>query len=93
VYHYHTNCVNSTAKLIDDMTDDAIDITYRTMFKHCPGLLDWAVGVGYERDSRRGLTLKNDYCVSYHRSNYGGLRCYYVCWSAIEYIFIAAEVA
>lgn len=88
MYQYHTSCVQSTAKLIEEMIDAAIDVTYRTMLKHCPGLLDWAESVGYERNSRRGLTLKEDYVVSFHRSKYRGRRCYYVRWSAIEHIFV-----
>jgi len=87
-FHYHTNCVNSTGPRIIAMVDAAISITYRTMLKHCPGLLDWAESVGYERDSRSGLTLKDDWHVSYHRSRYRGKRCYYVRWSGIEHIFL-----
>ncbi len=33
-----------------NMVDAAIDITYRTMLKHCPGLLAWAESLGYERE-------------------------------------------
>lgn len=92
MYEHHTSCVQSTAKLIGDMVAAASDITYRTMLKHCPGLLDWAESVGYERNSRwGGLSLKNDWAVSFHRSEYGGRRCYYVCWSAIEHIFLEKE--
>lgn len=87
-YQYLTCCVESTCEDLDEMVDAAIDVTYRTMLKHCPGLIDWAEGVGYARDSRRGLTLKNEWAVDFHRSKYQGQRCYYVRWSAIEYIFI-----
>jgi hypothetical protein len=87
-FQYLTCCVNSDAKSIGDMVDAAIDITYRTMMKHCPGLIDWAVSVGYVRHPSQGLTLKGDWAVSYHRSKYRGRRCYYVRWSAIEYIFV-----
>lgn len=87
-YHYHTCCINSTAINIYTMVDNAIDITYCTMLKHCSGLLDWAERMGYVRDGRsKGLTLKNDWGVSFHRSKYRGRRCYYVCHSAIEYIW------
>jgi len=87
-FQYLTCCVESTGEAIDAMVDAAIDITYRTMLKHCPGLLDWAVSVGYERHGNTGLSLKQDLYVSYHRSKYRGRRCYYVRWSAIEYIFV-----
>ncbi len=88
MYEYHTSCISSTATLIHEMIDAAIDVTYQTMLKHCPGLIDWAVEQGYERHGRDGLTLKKDWAVSFHRSKYRGRRCYYVCWSAIEFIFV-----
>lgn len=87
-YEYRTSCVESTANLIHAMVDAAIDITYRTMLKHCPGLIDWAVSVGYERHGNTGLSLKQDWHPSYHRSKYRGRRCYYVRWSGIEHIFL-----
>jgi hypothetical protein len=73
------------------MVDAAIDVTYRTMLKHCPGLLDWAESLGYVRYPSQGLTLKNDWHVSYHRSKYRGRRCYYVRHSSIEYIFVESS--
>lgn len=88
MYEYHICCINSTADAIHKMVDAAIDVTYRTMLKHCPGLLKWAREMGYEVDPRKGLTLKNDWHVSYHRSKYRGRRCYYVRHSSIEYIFV-----
>ena len=90
MYEYLTCCVESTAEAINEMVDAAIDVTYQTMLKHCPGLIEWAVGQGYERNRRTGLTLKQDWAVSFHRSKYRGQRCCYVCWSAIEFIFVEA---
>lgn len=90
-YEYLTSCVDSTADAINAMVVRAIDVTYRTMLLRCPGLLDWAESVGYERDGRSGgLTLERDWAVSFHRSKYRGKRCYYVRWSAIEHIFVEA---
>ena len=87
-YRYYTNCVSSTARLINDMRDTARDVTYRTVLRHCHGLLGWAKEMGYELRSNQGLTLKDDWHVSYHKSTYAGLPCYYVRHSAIEYIWV-----
>ena len=90
-YQYKTCCVNSTANAIHDMTGQSREVTYRTFRKHCAGLDDWARGMSYELDSRYGLTLKNDFHVSYHRSVYRGKPCYYLVHSAIEYIWVKDE--
>jgi hypothetical protein len=87
-YQYAQCCVDGEAEALTAMMDQATDVTYRTMFRHCIDLLDWAKSHGYETDSRRGLTLRQDWAVSYHRSKFKGLRCYYLRWSGIEFIFL-----
>lgn len=90
-YVYYTNCINSTYEAITAMTERARDITYTTLLQHVgiDTLLD--TFPGYARYPQQGLTLKNDWHVSYHKSRYEGKRCYYVRHSAIEYIFIKEE--
>lgn len=69
------------------MVDEAVGVTYETVLKHCRGLAEWAAQKGYARSSQQGLTLKNDNHVSFHRSRFKGLPCYYVRWSSIEFIW------
>lgn len=46
-------------------------------------------GVDYhEVASNRPLTLKKDWHVTYHKSTYQGRPCYFMCHSAIEYVFV-----
>jgi len=83
---YITNCINSTGKAITEMVDKAKDITYETFIKH----VDWreiSEMLGYALHPSQGLTLKNDYHVSYAKSFYKDIPCYYLSWSSIEYIF------
>jgi hypothetical protein len=91
-YHFETTCVASTGELINEMTEQATEVTYETMSKHCEGFLDVAYELGYERSSRQGhgLTLKRDWAVSYWKSFYDGLPCYYFVWSHIEHIWVKA---
>ena len=70
------------------MVDQAVEVSYGTVLRHCTDLLQWAGEMGYDRRSNQGLTLKNDWHVSYHKSRYQGYRCYYVCHSGIEYIWV-----
>ena len=66
------------------MVDNSKEIKYTTMFRAVPALSQWAEDMGY---SKNGLALSRDYHVRYYKSFYKGVACYYVCHSAIEYIF------
>ena len=86
-FTYHTCCINSTLEAINNMTERAKKITYKTFIKH----VDWrevSELLGYELHPANGLILKNDYCVGYYKSVYEGYPCYYIEHSRIEYIFI-----
>lgn len=88
--NYETCCVNSTGPLIRAMVEAAREISYATARKAIGGAVldDWAKGMSYDTGRERGgLRLKNDWHVSYHRSEYDGRPCVYVRHSAIEYIF------
>jgi len=69
------------------MCDEARDISRATFLKHCDAQ-DVIKGMGYSIGPEKGLHLKDDYHVSYHKSRYRGKPCYFMCWSAIEYIFV-----
>ena len=87
---YATSCVDcGDGDKINAMKDIAVDVTYETMLKNCRGLLEWADQQGYERSTSQGsgVTLKRDPHVSFHKSRFNNLLCYYVCWSAIEFIW------
>jgi hypothetical protein len=84
---YLTCCVDSTAAKVNEMTEAAVEVTYDTFARHCDPR-ECGVFAFYERDARNGLTLKNDSMVSYHRSTYNGVPCYYVCHSCIEYVWV-----
>lgn len=94
-YTYETCCMASAGNTllhgaaINDMRDHPKnrEVQYETMLHHCAGLLDWSVKNGYELDRRRGLTLRSDCYVGYHKSFYKGQPCFYLVWSAIEFIW------
>jgi hypothetical protein len=89
-YTYETCCVQSTYEAINAMRGVERKVTYRTMLRHCVGLIEWAVGVGYSRrvNMGHGVTLRLDPYVSYHKSTYRGRSCYYLVWSGVEYIWV-----
>jgi hypothetical protein len=86
-FNYETCCVNSTAEKIHAMVDAARPVSFATIRRHVAGLDEWARGMLYSVENERGLHLKDDPHVSYHKSVYCGRPCYYIAHSCIEYIF------
>lgn len=83
---YLTNCTESTAELIDEMTEQGIEISYEELLQNVSQqeLNEvFPAYVGIEDI----LTLESDYAVSYYKSIYFGEPCVYVEHSLIEYIF------
>jgi hypothetical protein len=101
MYEYETCCVNSTAELIDALTEDARQITWPTFRKH----VSWEQvrelfpfysyrGETYNPDSGEltsGFHIKDDWPVSFWKSSYDGRPCYYLDHSRIEYIFTEVQ--
>jgi hypothetical protein len=69
------------------MIDNSAEVTLATIRRHCAGLRDWEKLMGYATGGERGLRLKDDYHVSYHKGTFRGRRCFYIVHSAIEYIW------
>jgi hypothetical protein len=74
------------------MIDQAREITRRTFLRHIDpvDLANLSSDLGYDHaaDWRLGgLTMANDWHISYHRSKLHGKRVYYFRHSAIEYVF------
>jgi len=83
---YETSCVNANGDDINEMRDhdECREVSYRTMRRRCAGLREWAKSMGYDR----WLPLSKDPYVAYYRSFYKGRRCYYLVYSAIEFIWV-----
>lgn len=76
-------------ELISEMVEASKPVAYETMRKHCEGLADWLLWKGVVTD-RCGMVkaLKTSDWISFNKSWYAGLPCYYVCWSGIEFVWI-----
>jgi hypothetical protein len=88
-WRYRINCVESTGRAINDMTDAAREISRATFLRYVDreSLVAVEEILGYESHHSRGLTMSQDWHVSYHRSVYRGRPCVYFKHSSIEYIF------
>ena len=87
-YRYIGSCVDSTAEDIHAMRDATEDIDFATFSEHADEWEKWAADAGYDPVGSDGLTLAEDWHVSYHRSQYRGRPCIYLVWSAYEHIWV-----
>ena len=71
------------------MLDGSVDVTYETFRRNvgAHSLDGWAEAHRYVGHPRHGLTLKKDWHVRYSRSIWNEARCYYLTWSAFEFIW------
>ncbi len=81
-----TDCVNANGDDINEMVDAELEISLRTFLEHV-NIDDLYSVLPYERDPRKGMTLRQDWAICFYRSKYRGDRCYFVKWSAIEFVF------
>ncbi|NCC33545.1 MAG: hypothetical protein EOM24_16245 [Chloroflexia bacterium] len=91
-YQFYRTCVGwprQDADNLSKMVDEARDITRNTFLSHVDKeeLSGIEIELGYVSHPSRGLTMANDWHVSYHRSKLHGKRVYYFRWSGIEYVF------
>jgi hypothetical protein len=90
---YLTCCVDCPPAEVPDlceMIERERQVTYRTLMRRVGRDVLASVPQfdGYDwRKRPRDLTMSRDWHVSYHRSVFRGRRCYFVRWSAIEFIF------
>ena len=88
---YQYNCVGcSNVKELHHIVDNSKMITYQTFVKNVnkDDFTELKEYFGYEKNSRVGLTFKDDWHISYFKSKTPkGKTVYYFAHSAIEYIF------
>ena len=91
-YVYLCSCVDlsqpTDVDALNQMIQDSKEVTYRTFRRYASGLDQWAKEKGYENRKSQGITLKHDWHVSYFKSSIMGQPCYYLRWSAIEFIWV-----
>lgn len=85
-----TTCVQCHGSDVDEllsMIDSSKEVSYQTFARHVDiGAIAPSLGYAY-RSGEKGLRLSKDWAVSFYKSKWKGIRCYYMKWSAIEYVF------
>lgn len=90
-FSYETNCTVASPGPIQHMIDRAVDVSYDTLARRvgtqelAEVFPDYTWGRWGEDN---GLRMREDWAVSYYRSVYRGLPCYFVVHSGIEYVFV-----
>lgn len=82
-YVFATSCVGALGADIDALNEDATECTYEEMAKNC----DLSA---FERvfEYGEGFPLQEDQHVTYYKSLFQGVPCYYLDHSRIEYIWV-----
>lgn len=86
-------CVNwprNNVQGLIDMIDRALDISRETFLKHVDReeMREIEQYLGYDKHYKQGLTMAQDWHVSYHRSKLNGRRVYFFKHSGIEHVFM-----
>lgn len=96
-FRFFSRCVEWPVPVeeLEAIYDSEREITRRTFLRYVDPeeMLKIEKALGYERDPRRGLTMKKDYHVSYFKSTFRGEPCVRFVWSLIDYVFSNARVA
>jgi hypothetical protein len=97
-YKFLGTCIHLPAIHVTRMVEHAKDVKYNTLEKYVTKeqlshyFPDYYWGKSKKNDiGQKKILLKDDYAVSFHKSQYFDIPCYYVRWSAIEYVFIKTE--
>lgn len=85
-YNFATTCVSAKGEDIEAMVDQATEVSYNTWFRNCNGAEDMVRSWG------NTPKLKDDPNVSYYRSMFRGLPCYYVRASGIEHVWVKGHL-
>ena len=83
---FYTDCVSADGDSINDMMDMATDIDYDDFRDEVDSeeMDEIETRLGYGD----GLKIRDDWSVSFHKSEYQGKPCVFFRWSAIEHVFI-----
>jgi len=80
---YTTCCIDSTAELIDAMTESSTKIDFPEFTQEAEDLIDIERGMGYGPH----LRIENDFHVKFHRGTFDGKPCVYMVHSCVEHIW------
>lgn len=87
---YAYNCTNpGDSRELAAITDNFTDISYET-FRRKVDTEQFDMlcsGLGYAVGNEKGLHIKNDWSVSFHKALYKGNPIYFFSWSSIEFVF------
>ena len=86
-YKYVGCCVVLSGDDIDEMVCTSEEVAYSEVLRHCD-LVAFSKVFDYSRNSNQGLTLKDDWSVSFHKSTFRGKPCYYLDHSRIEWVWV-----
>ena len=88
MFKYETNYCNADGDDINEMKEEARQVSISTIRRRCSKFTYWCRKLGYDKS----FPIDNDWHVTYWKSFYRGLQCYYVTHSGIENIWVKNEI-
>lgn len=87
-YVYKGSCIDSTAQLIQDMTQKSHRISWKTFKKHikCGRKFLLIIGAIFEETTDKQIEACD--WIAFRKSKFNGKPCYYIDWSSIEWIWV-----
>lgn len=91
-YIYYASCVDLSTiediKALTLMISMSKPVTLQTLRRRIEGLELWREQHFYATRRRDGPTLSSDWAIGFFKSTFRGYSCYYIRWSAIEFIWV-----
>lgn len=91
-------CMNMKGEDVQDMidsdkwedknTEEQKALMLKEIKERCSNVMEWAKTMGYVENSEDGLTLENDWSLSYGKGYIKGVLCYWIDHSRIEYVWV-----
>jgi hypothetical protein len=69
-------------------TEENRALELKEIKEKCSNVMAWARTMGYVENPEEGLTLENDWSLSYGKGDINGVWCYWIDHSRIEYVWV-----
>lgn len=87
MFSYWGNCINSSAEDIWALQDSANRVKWKTFKHHISGARRFLKDIGALLDGATDKDIEDCDWIAFNKGIFRGKICYFVDWSAIEWIF------
>lgn len=89
IFEYWGNCINSNANDINSMVDSARRVTWKTFKRKVDDAKRFLKDIGATFKETTDKDIEDSDWIAFNKGIFKGKPCYFVEWSAIEWIFVS----